>query len=112
MEYTERVDGFQIRDVVYIGLPPKGTSPKFDVVKWVTLDPPLDIVNLETGKKQTITEHCYTVGWLEWDEKGGGFDFKSCGLRWLEADPTQAVINMVLDFADKKAEELERENDD
>ena len=33
MNYTGRIDGFQIRDVTYIGLPPKSTPPQYDIVK-------------------------------------------------------------------------------
>ena len=94
MNYTGRIDGFQIRDVTYIGLPPKSTPPQYDIVKF------------SIDKKDGLPG----FGDLVWDSKEPCFDFKSVGLRWLEANPTQAVIDMVLKFAEEK--EMELENDD
>lgn len=33
-EYTERVEGYQIRDVLYFGKPPENAPIRFDIVKW------------------------------------------------------------------------------
>ena len=109
--YTERVDGFQICDVCYIGLPPKDTQPKYDVVKWAVADPPYEALDWNTGKRTTVTEYCYTVGTLEWGRGEQCFEFHSCGMRWLEAKPSEAVIDMVLDFAEKKGKELEKQDE-
>ena len=110
MNYTDRIDGFQIRDLNYIGLPPKNTPPGYDVVKWVQTEP-RKVISFETMKEETITEYCYSVAHLVWNRKEPCFEFNSIGLRWLEANPTQAVIDMVLKFAEEKAKELE-ENDE
>ena len=112
MNYTERIDGYQIRDVTYIGLPPADTPPKYDIVKWewVVADPPYEALNITTGKREMVTEYCYTVGTLVWNKKEPCFEFESCGLRWLEEKPPEAVVDMVLKFAEEKAKELEEED--
>jgi len=110
MNYTDRVEGFQICDPTYIGLPPKGTPPQYDIVKWEQHSP-IEAVDWETRKKKTITESCYVVGWLKWDSREGAFDFCSCGMRWLESAPSKAVVDMVLKFAEEKAKELEAKDD-
>lgn len=111
MNYTERIDGFQIRDVVYIGLPPKGTPPKFDIVKWAVADQPYEAMDIATGKRKMFTEYCYSVGMLVWNRKEPCFEFESVGLRWLEEKPSEAVVDIVLKFAEEKAKELEAEDD-
>ena len=45
MNYTGRIDGFQIRDVTYIGLPPQSTPPQYDIVKWVKADKPYEAID-------------------------------------------------------------------
>ena len=113
MNYTERIEGYQIRDVTYIGLPPADTPPKYDIVKWVVVvaDPPYEALNITTGKREMVTEYCYTVGTLVWNKKEPCFEFESCGLRWLEEKPSEAVVDMVWKFAEEKAKELEAEDD-
>lgn len=110
MEYTDIVDGYQIRDVTYIGLPPKDTPPKFDIVKWYDCEPHRAI-DLMTGEERTVTRCCYSVAFLEWDRHEGWWRFRSVGTRWLEEKPTDAVVNMVLKFCDEKAKELQYETD-
>ena len=110
MTYTDRVDGFQIRDVTYLGLPPKDTPPTFDIVKWVQCEP-YQARDFRTGERKTYTEYCYSVGSLVWDKHDGGFDFRSVGLRWLESLPNKDVVDMVLRFAHEKSKELLREDD-
>ncbi|MBP5710003.1 MAG: hypothetical protein J6W84_03395 [Bacteroidales bacterium] len=105
MYYTERIDGFQICDPTYLGDPPEGLPPTFDVVKWVQTEPQ-EVVNMRTGKKEISTEYCYVVAWLKWNAKEPCFEFQSCGLRWLGANPTQRVIDAILDFAERKEGEL------
>ncbi len=110
MEYTDIVDGFQIRDVTYIGLPPKDTSPRYDIVNHVDCEP-YEAINVETGKRQTYTHYVYSVACLEWDRHEGWWRFRSVGTRWLEAKPSEAVVNMILKFCDDKAKELQYEAD-
>lgn len=112
MEYTDRVDGFQIRDVTYIGLPPKDTPPSYDIVKWVQTDPH-EVMCFETGKdgklhgeKKVSAEYCFSVGQLVWNKKEDSFKFESVLMRWLEEKPSEAVVQMILDFAEKKGKEL------
>lgn len=111
MKYTERIEGYQIRDVTYIGMPPKDTPPKYDIVKWAVAEPPYEALDIGTGKRKMVTEYCYTVGTLVWNRKEPCFEFESVGLRWLEAKPSEAVVDMILEFAEKKAKELETEDD-
>ena len=105
MYYTERVDGFQISDVVYWGAPPIDAPPRYDVIQWYEHDP-WETIDALTGKKKVKTESCYVVAYLEWNPKEPGFEFRSVGLRWLEAAPTNRVIKMILDFCEKKEKEL------
>ena len=105
MYYTDRVDGFQITDVHYVGLPPKDAQPKYAVVLWYEHDP-WDVVDGMTGENKTVTESCYVVAFLEWNPREPGFEFRSVGLRWLEAAPTNRVIKMILDFCEAKEKEL------
>ena len=111
MNYTERVEGYQIRDVVYFGKPPKDAPELYDIVKWNTHDKPFEAIDGTTGERITVTESCYTVGFLEWNRREPCFEFKSCGLRWLEENPPKEVIDMVLKFAEEKGKELEAEDD-
>ena len=110
MFYTERVDGFQITDVTYIGLPPPNTPPTFSIVKWFRHEPPLTGVTVykdgQVLKNQTIDETSYVVAELVWNRHEHDFDFRSIGTRWLEENPTEDVVKMILDFAKKKDKEL------
>lgn len=110
MNYTDIVDGYQIMDVTYIGLPPKDTPPMYDIAKWVDCEPQ-KAFDWRTGEEKSVTRYCYSVGRLEWDKKEGWWRFKSVGTRWLEAKPNDAVVNMVLKFCDDKAKELQYETD-
>ena len=91
-EYTGKYKGFQIRDVAYLGEPPTDIPPIFDVVKW--------------DSNGSINEYCYTVGTLEYNAKEPCFEFKSCGLRWLEAHPDKDVENWIIKWCDYKLQEL------
>lgn len=103
--YTPRVCGFQIRDVVYLGRPPKNEPIKYDIVKWVQCEPH-EVISLETGEPRIMSEFCYTVGTLEWNAHEPRFEFRSIGLRWLEADVPGEVVDMILGFCEKKAAEM------
>ena len=95
-EYTERYKGFQIRDVSYLIKPPTNIPPIFDVVKWESYAEPYEVVDLLDGTKKTVEEYCYSVGCLEYKAKEPCFEFKSCGLRWLEAHPDEDVENWII----------------
>lgn len=115
--YTERIEGFQIRDVLYFGNPPKDAPIRFDIVKWFPEENPyIGIVYRSTengweAREEMITEHCYSVGLLEWDSHEPQFVFRSVGLRWLEEKPSEAVVNMILEFCEEKEKEI-RDNCD
>ena len=100
-EYTPIVDGFQIRDIVTLENFGSNTYPenpkRFDIVKWVECEP-YKATDLKTGKEVIKTKHCYSVGTLEWNQKEPCFEFKSVGLRWLESNPSERVIKMILGF--------------
>lgn len=109
-DYTERVDGFQIRDPVYIGYRSTTIPPTFDIVKWEDHEP-YKVLNLKTNQMEISTESCYSVAFLRWDANEECFNFESVGMRWLESNPTPAVIDTIMSFAEKKAETLREEND-
>ena len=111
-EYTGRYKGFQIRDVNYLGEPPTDIPPTFDVVKWEYYDAG-QVVKTPDGERVTtlydgshLNEYCYTVGTLEYNAKEPCFEFKSCGLRWLEAHPDKDVENWIIKWCDYKLQEL------
>ena len=100
IEYTPIVDGFQIRDIVYIGSDSDynyEVEKDFDIVKWVKCDP-YNVIDAKTKKEKTIDQYCYSVGRLEWNKKESCFEFKSVGLRWLEANPTEKAIKTIIMF--------------
>ena len=111
-EYTERIDGFQIRDVVYFGKPPVDAPIRFDVVKWYPEKKPYVGTVYHstpvgwTSTEELITEHRYSVAFLEWNEHESSFDFESVGLRWLEEKPSEAVIDAILKFCEEKGKEI------
>ena len=101
MDYTERVEGFQIRDVVYFGKPPKDAPIKYDIVKWCQHDRPFMAHVFENGMdcgEKEITESCYSVAFLEWDAHDACFELRSVGMRFVEAKPSEAVMDLILDF--------------
>ena len=117
-EYTERIDGFQIRDITYFGLPPVGIPPSFDVVKWKPEKKPHVATVYYTDengqlqhKEQLITEYCFSVGSLRWNKHESDFDFESVGLRWIMENPSKEVNDMILKFCEEKGKEI-YENED
>ena len=64
-----RFKNFEIRKCTFIGDPPTPDYHKwnFDLVKW-----------------SDDNSHCWSIGHLEWSHKELGFEFRSCGLRYLE----------------------------
>lgn len=100
MDYTKIVDGYQIRDVVYLFGGDDAEQKTYDIVKWVSCDPH-EVRDLKTGKMKTITRYCYSVGHLKWDESESCFQFTSIGTRFLEDYPPKRVVEMILDFCEK-----------
>ena len=101
MDYTERVEGFQIRDVTYLGRPPKNAPITYDIVKWNKYDKPQRARVIQNGVdcgELDVTEYCYSVAFLEWDAHEKWFELKSVGMRFVEAKPSEAVMDMILDF--------------
>lgn len=72
---------FAIRDVVYVD--GHSNPNKYDIVKYEDHEP-LIAIDCDTGEKKVLTRSCFSIGTLTWDEKEGGFEFKSCGLRYLK----------------------------
>lgn len=109
MNYTERVDGFQIRDAVYLVTPPRHSAPQYDIVKWwKEPNPHLGTVcAYKNGRLETcegiVTEYCYSVGTLTWNPTRETFEFASVDLRWLQENPGEEVIQMIMDFAAERA---------
>lgn len=105
-DYTERVDGIQIRGVTYFpGYEPENGPIKYDVVKWVTRTKPVEVTGL-TGEKRLSTEYCYSIATLIWDEDEQAFDIESIGLRLIEAKLTERAQDMILAFCKLKVIEL------
>ena len=109
-EYTDRFQGFQIRDCNYIGEPPTDIPPTFDIIKWEQYDEPTKVTNLRTGKKEIRTEYCYSVGHLVYDKREPCFRLQSVGLRWLEVHPDEDVENWILAWCKHKEIELYEED--
>ena len=69
-----RFKNFEIRKCTFIG-----DSPTPDYHKWN-----FDLVKWENCYDSSDKEYCFSVGHLEWNLKESCFEFKSCGLRYLE----------------------------
>ena len=104
-EYTGRIDGFQIRDMIYLEDPPKDEIA-FDIVKWAKYDSPKAIYDVCEKRVITTDEYCYSVARLVWNPKEPCFEFQSVGMRWLECNPTEKIIVAIRAFADHKAKEI------
>lgn len=93
-----RMKEFGFAKVHYLGQPDKDVFPqKIDIVKWVTLDEPMRVFDLEMGRHKYITEYSYTIAQLEWDAHEDWWDFKSIGTRYLK-DGTEDLSKWILDF--------------
>ena len=103
------VEDFEICWPSYLSDRDPTKERRYDIVKWEHF-PPRKVIDGKTGKEKYITESCYTVGWVYWNDHEPCFEFESCGLRWLEANPSPAVVQMVLDFCEKMTEEFEKED--
>lgn len=74
-------DDYEIRMPTY--LDGHKDYDRFDIVKWEDTEP-YEAIDWITGEKKTYTNHCYTIAMLEWDNKYSGFEFRSCGVRYLD----------------------------
>ena len=85
MEYTNRWNDFQIRDVVYFGNPPTDDRyERYDVVKWYKYDEPVKCYDLEKNDYVLHSEGCCSIGNLIWDKEECSMSFESCGTRYFK----------------------------
>lgn len=103
--YTDEWNGFQFRSPAY--LDGHFEPHKFDLVKWEEHEP-YEVVDFYTGKKKISTRNCFTIGTLIWNSKEQGFEFKSCGLRYLE-HREDGLEKFIFDFCEMMEKELEEE---
>ena len=72
---------FEIRPTCFLD---GHTDPKsWAVVKWCHCEP-REVIDGETGKKKISDTYCFSVAFLEWNEKEPCWEFKSVGTRFLE----------------------------
>lgn len=103
--YTDEWNGFQFRAPVYID---GHFEPyKFDLVKWEDHEP-YEVTDLYTGKKRISTRSCFSIATLIWDKKELGFEFQSCGLRYLE-HRIDGLEKFILDFCDTMEQQLRQQ---
>lgn len=102
--YTDEWNGFQFRAPTY--LDGHFEPHEFDLVKWVDCEP-YKAIDLYTGKNKISTRYCFTIGTLTWDKKECGFDFESCGLRYLE-HRIDGLEKFILDFCEMMEKELDK----
>lgn len=100
--YTEEWNGFQIRQPIYID--GHFEPHRFDLVKFEEHEP-YEVIDWYTGEKKISTRSCFTVGTLVWDSKDYCFDFKSCGLRYLE-HRVDGLEKFILDFCETMEQQL------
>ena len=74
---------FEIRDVTYLCEPPENRPIEFDLVKWQEHEP-YEVTDWQTGEKKLNTKYCFSIAKLWWNDHEPCFEFKSCGLRYLE----------------------------
>ena len=100
--YTDIWNGFQFRAPSY--LDGHFEPYEFDLVKWEDHEP-YEITDWITGEKRMSTRSCFTIGTLSWDSKELGFEFSSCGLRYLEYR-VDGLEKFILDFCEMMEKEL------
>lgn len=73
-------------------------------MKWE--DPePYGVIDVHTGKKIMSTRNCFSIGFLTWNEKEYGFEFESCGLRYLE-NRIDGLEKFILNFCETMREKF------
>ena len=95
-----RFKNFEICKCSFIGEPPTPDYHKynFDLVKW-------DVEVIDGVEK----EYCFSIGHLEWDRKEHGFEFRSCGTRYLRYRE-DGLEEWLLKWCEMKAWEYNYEN--
>lgn len=88
---------------------PKEYENDWDIVLWQDHDP-IEVTDGRTGEKRISTRGCMSVAFLRWDNKEGGYDFESCGLRWLEYG-TEDAAKWIYAFAQFAEKALSLENE-
>ena len=73
-------------------------------MKWENHEP-YEAIDFHTGKKIINTRSCFSIGSLTWNEKECGFEFESCGLRYLEYR-IDGLEKFILDFCEMMREKL------
>lgn len=101
--YTDEWNGFQFRAPTY--LDGHFEPHKFDLVKWEDHEP-YEVIDFYTGKKKISTRSCFTIATLFWNAKESGFEFESCGLRYLERR-IDGLEKFILDFCEMMEKELD-----
>jgi hypothetical protein len=89
---------FEFRTPTY--LDGRVNKNKYDLVKW-RYHKPYEVLDLTTGQKIISTRSCFSIGELIWDNKEPGFDFHSCGLRYLK-ERIDGLEEFIISFAEKE----------
>jgi len=103
MDYTDRIDGYQIRDASFCLCDDvdERVPLEFDIVRWQQHGP-MVVRDFTTGLFRTPTESCYSIGFLVWNPHEPCFYLKSVGLRWIEEGAIHPrFLLQVLGFADR-----------
>ena len=107
--YTDIWNDFQFRPPSYLD---RHFEPhKFDLVKWVYREEPVEVIDLRTGEKRMSDKYCFSVASLNWDRKEGWFNFKSVGTRYLE-HRIDGLEEWILEFCEMMEKELSDEYDE
>ena len=69
------------------------------------------MTDLHIGKKIISTRSCFSIGSLVWNEKEYGFEFESCGLRYLEYR-IDGLEKFILDFCETMKEKFTNSESD
>ena len=104
--YTDIWNDFQFRAPTYVD--GHFEPHKFGLVKWVYHEP-YEVIDWYTGEKRMSTKHCFSIGNLIWNEREPGWEFNSCGLRYLE-ERIDGLEKFILDFCDMMEKELLKED--
>ena len=68
----------------YIGMNGKVEPTRFQIVKWLKRDEPIEVTDLITGEKKMSDTFSYVVAFIEWNNKEPCWEFTSVGTRFLE----------------------------
>ena len=73
---------FEIRPACFLD---GHTDPKkWDVVKWCKREKPERVFDLGLGEYKMSDTYCFSVAFLEWNEKEPCWEMRSVGTRFLE----------------------------